>query len=333
MSTHPDVTNTVVNGLKQMLFGGLFFPENNIIIYDRTNYELQSGGYTLNTSGTGLRCFGTNQSGVGYSTQYYSVNGSSQRLSSIITDMADYIINLSVLKNHSMSGVTLCLKNHYGTCNGPGQLHGGYCNPYIPALNALSPIKDKQYVNIIDALYGIYAGGPSGGPQFIANKIIMSQDIVATDYWGRELLADNGCATTGQATHIDTAAQPPYNLGTNDPSQMEVINIYNPMVGIGEGNSTGAERGFTIKQNYPNPFSGNTKIEFYAPSNATVDLSIYDINGKQIRTLVNSSVNKGPHSIYWDGRNDLGHLAAGGLYIARLTAPEFQKSIIMQMTK
>jgi len=332
MPTHPDVTNAVVNGLKQMSFG-FSFPENNIIIFDRTTNELQSSGYTINSSGTGVRCFGTNYSGIGYSSQSYSVHGSNQKLSSIITDMADYIINISVLKNHSISGVTLCLKNHYGTCNSPGQLHGGNANPYIPALNALSQIKDKQYINIVDALFGIYTGGPSGNPQFIANKIIMSQDIVAADYWGRELLEENGCTTTGQATHIDTAAQSPYNLGTNNPFQMEVINVTNPYVGIDQDSSSAAPADFRINQNYPNPFSGNTKIEFYVPGNTTVDLSVYDINGRQIRGLVNKSVNKGWHNIHWDGTNDLGRQVSGGLYVGQLKTSGFQKSIIMQMVK
>ncbi|MFC1800347.1 DUF362 domain-containing protein, partial [Candidatus Eisenbacteria bacterium] len=141
LSTHPDVAYAVAEGLSQMTFGVTPFPENNIIIFDRTSGELTLAGYTLNTSSTGVRVFGTNQSGVGYTTGTYNVNGSSQKLSTIITDLADYMVNISVLKNHNMAGVTLCLKNHYGTCNSPGSLHGGYCNPYIPALNALTPIR------------------------------------------------------------------------------------------------------------------------------------------------------------------------------------------------
>ena len=66
--------------------------------------------------------------------------------------MSDYMINLSVLKNHGTAGVTLSMKNHYGTCDDPGSIHGGYCDPYIPALNNLSPIRDKQVLNICDAI-------------------------------------------------------------------------------------------------------------------------------------------------------------------------------------
>lgn len=114
--THPEVTYAAVNGLKQMLFGSEFFPENNIIIYDRWNIHLVDAGYTTNTSDIGVRCFGTIGTDVGYSTQTFNVNGVTQRLTSILTEMANYLINISILKNHDAAGATLCLKNHYGTC-------------------------------------------------------------------------------------------------------------------------------------------------------------------------------------------------------------------------
>jgi len=328
LSSHPEVAYAIAEGLKQMSFVAGFFTENNIIIFDRTNYELQSAGYTINTSENGVRCFGTNNSGVGYSTDYYSVNGSNQKISTIITEIADYIINLGVLKNHSISGATLCLKNHYGTCHNPGQLHSNQCDPSIPALNALPVIYDKQSVNIIDALYGIYSGGPGGSPQFIANKFILSQDIVAADYWGRELLVENGCNTTYNAHHIDTAAQNPYNLGTNDPEEMEVLNILNPVTGVESNNVSG---GFQLKQNFPNPFQNNTQIDFYIPRKLDVQLSIYSNDGQKVREIFNSTMPLGWHNAFWDGKNDIGHKLKSGLYIGQLKSSGYNKSIIMQL--
>jgi uncharacterized protein (DUF362 family) len=227
LSSHPQVANTIVEGLKQMMFDGNPFPENNIIIYDRTDGELVNAGYTINTSATGVRCFGSNHTGVGYSTEYYDVSGSSQRISRIITEMADYIVNLSVMKNHTMSGATFCMKNHYGTCHDPGVMHGNNCSPFIPALNALPQIADKQVINICDALYGIYFNGPMGFPQFVANKIFMSKDIVAADYCAMQILADEGCTTLGMAHYIATAATA-YGLGTNNPAEMDIVDIVNP---------------------------------------------------------------------------------------------------------
>lgn len=224
MPTHPEVTYAVVNGLKQMIIGEIPFPENNIIIYDNFKAQLKKSKYTINTSNKGIRCFSSDTT-VGYSEQSFDVNGTSQRLSKVVTEIADYLINISVLKNHdSVSGVTLCLKNHFGTCDRPRDMHPNSGDPFIAELNALPPIMEKQCVNICDALFGIRSNGPGGFPQFNANKIIMSKDIVAVDYWGRKILAENGCKSIGKASHIDTAATK-YKLGTNDPSRMEIIKI------------------------------------------------------------------------------------------------------------
>ncbi len=330
--TNPEVTYAVTNGLKQMNFGGTFFPENNIIIFDRSNGELSNAGYTINTSSTGIRCFGTSASGVGYGSQSYSVNGSSQKISNILETMADYLINISVLKNHGTAGVTLCLKNHYGTCHAPGSMHGNHADPYIPALNALPAIANKQMVNICDALYGVIVGGPGGQPQIEPQTIIMSRDIVAVDYWGREMLSEYGCSTIGQAHHVDTAAQAPYNLGTNDPQQMEIINIIDPTTGI-PGNEPTAPDRFVLEQNHPNPFNNWTKIRFYLPREASARLEIFDTNGRQVTTILNGRLKSGWHSYYWGGTNSHGAPVASGLYICRLTAGSFRKSFIMQYVK
>ena len=226
LPSHPVVTEAITSSLIKMQFGDSYFPENNIIIYERSDYELINAGFTINDSATGVRCFGTNHSGVGFSSHTYPVNGQNKKISRIVSDMADYIINLSVLKNHSLSGVTLCLKNHYGTVQDAITMHSNYCDPWIPALNAIDPIINKSSVNIVDGLFGIKSGGPGGNPQFAANNFIMSTDIVATDFLSSELLRENGCLTTNNATHIATAVT--YGLGTNQPSQMDIVEIINP---------------------------------------------------------------------------------------------------------
>jgi len=334
LSTHPEVTYAVANTLTQMDFDGTLYPENNIIIFDRTNWELESnGGYTINTSNSGIRCFGTNSNGVGYSSQSYNVNGSNQYISRIVTDIADYLINISVLKNHGGAGVTLCLKNHYGTCDDPGAIHGNNCDPFIPALNALPPIKEKQKLNICDALLGVKAGGPGGSPQFTANKIIFSQDIVAVDYIGRQILADNGCRTINRAHHVDTAASS-YGLGTNDPNQMDVVNITNPTANINtdEGNASAPES-YVLEQNFPNPFNSHTQIRFYVDRPQAVRLEIYDYTGHYVTTLMSGQVNDGWHQVHWDGLNAANKPMASGIYLCQLKADDYKKSIIMSLVK
>ncbi len=331
--THPEVTNTVVNGLKQMVVDSAPFEENNIIIFDRSSGELQASGYTINASGTGVRCYGTSHFPNNYSEESYDVHGVSLNLSKIVTELADYLIDISVMKNHDNPGVTLCLKNNLGTCNSPSSLHPTNCNPYIPALNALPPITNKQCVNICDALFGIYTGGPGGYPQFAANTIIISQDVVAADYWGRQILEDNGCTTISNAYHIDTAAQDPYNLGTNDPSQMEVINIIDPATGIDSPENIIPQDGVLLQQNRPNPFSSSTQIRFYLAKPERIEMTIYDVAGRRVRKLINETLGSGWRHVQWDGYNNSGRHVSSGIYYCQLRTDTFKKAIIMQVVR
>lgn len=329
LPTHPEVANAVVNGLLKMKFDGVSFPENNIHIYDNAKAYFTESGYTLNTSSNGVRCY----SATSYSSQSYSVNGSSQRICTLVKDTADYLINIGVLKNHSsMAGATLCMKNHFGTCQQPRSMHINYGDPYIPALNAIEPIKSKQCISILDALYGAAEGGPYGGPTFIANKILLSQDIVAVDYLGREMLEEQNSSTVSWATYIDSAAN--YGIGTNDPSQMDVINITNPTTGVEDRDNKSALPGdFQLEQNYPNPFNGSTQIKFYVPIAGELDLSIFNINGQCVRKLINRTVNTGWHQAVWDGTNEAGNMVTSGTYFSLLRAGNFKSAITLQFIK
>lgn len=59
-------------------------------------------------------------------------------------------------------------------------------------------------------------------------------------------------------------------------------------------------QGFSLSQNYPNPFNPATKIRFSLPENSEVKLSVFDVNGKEVDVLVNSSLNAGEYEADWD---------------------------------
>jgi hypothetical protein len=329
LPSHPEVAFAIRDGLYQIDFDGTPFNTNNVIIYDRTNTELTAAGYTIRRVSEGYRCFGTSASGIGYSAETWDVNGTTQSMSTILTERSDYLVNLSCLKNHGIAGATLCLKNHFGTCSAPDQLHPNDCDPYAPALNASPPIHDKQCVNIVDALFGIVSGGPTGSPQIAANSLIIGQDIVAVDYLGREMLADNGCLTTAQAHHVDAAAGAPYNLGTNDPAQMDVVNISNP-ADVRGGASPGT---VALAQNSPNPFSGSTEVRFYLPKSAPVELGVYDSSGRRVRRLASKTLDAGWHGVHWNGTNEAGRRVASGVYFCQLRTEGYRKAVLMQLVR
>lgn len=75
----------------------------------------------------------------------------------------------------------------------------------------------------------------------------------------------------------------------------------------------------TLLQNYPNPFNPSTTIQYGIPEESRVNLTVYNILGQKVRTLVNSINRPGFHSVVWDGRNDLGLQVGSGVYIYRIS--------------
>ncbi len=77
---------------------------------------------------------------------------------------------------------------------------------------------------------------------------------------------------------------------------------------------------FRLSQNYPNPFNPVTTIGYSVAEKADVRLSIYDVAGRRVRTLISETQLPGGYSVVWDGRNDRGTVVAAGVYFYRLTA-------------
>jgi len=72
--------------------------------------------------------------------------------------------------------------------------------------------------------------------------------------------------------------------------------------------------------NYPNPFNPETTIKYDLKNAGDVTVAIYDINGKQIRTLVDGYQTNGSYEVVWDGKNDKGKQVATGTYFYQITA-------------
>ena len=73
---------------------------------------------------------------------------------------------------------------------------------------------------------------------------------------------------------------------------------------------------YFLNQNYPNPFNPTTTISFNLPKQETVSLKIYDLSGREIRTLINrQGKTAGKHKVAWNGKNNAEQEVSSGLYI------------------
>jgi hypothetical protein len=102
----------------------------------------------------------------------------------------------------------------------------------------------------------------------------------------------------------------------------------------GVANDADVPKEFALLQNYPNPFNPSTTIEFRVPeANAPVRLTIYNMLGQAVRTLVDGVREVGTHRIRWDGRNDVGDLVGSGTYIYQLRTRNVVQSKKLTLVK
>jgi hypothetical protein len=86
-------------------------------------------------------------------------------------------------------------------------------------------------------------------------------------------------------------------------------------------------------QNKPNPFNPSTTIKYYIPSTSDVVIKIYDILGREVRTLINQQTTAGYHIVYWNGQDSRGEEMASGIYLCRLTAGSYSETRKMNLLK
>ncbi len=86
------------------------------------------------------------------------------------------------------------------------------------------------------------------------------------------------------------------------------------------------ELSYDLKQNYPNPFNPSTTIYYSIAKNGLVELTVYNILGQKIKTLVNEVKNAGQHVVKWEGLNNSGQIVASGLYFYTLKSSHFIKT-------
>jgi len=132
--------------------------------------------------------------------------------------------------------------------------------------------------------------------------------------------------TTVDTFYVDDAAEGNYeywitavdlNGNESDPSIIVTVTL-----AIDNGLAVPVE--FALQQNYPNPFNPSTQIQYALPTDANVTIAIYDLVGRQVRTLVNQQVTAGYHSTLWNATNNMGSPVSAGVYIYTITANDFR---------
>ncbi|HIA80451.1 MAG TPA: T9SS type A sorting domain-containing protein, partial [Candidatus Marinimicrobia bacterium] len=90
---------------------------------------------------------------------------------------------------------------------------------------------------------------------------------------------------------------------------------------------------FILNNNYPNPFNPVTTFSYTLPQAALVRMTIYDMLGRQVKSLLHEYQTPGYKSLQWNATNDLGRPVAAGVYLYMIHAGEFTQTKKMVLLK
>jgi uncharacterized protein (DUF362 family) len=225
-STRPEMVDAICERLQQ---AGI----KEIVIWDRLNSDLESARFKIVERGSGIRCFGNDT--LGFEDELFTFGSVGSLVSKTLTQVCDAVINLPVLKDHGIAGVTIALKSMFGAIHNPNKYHLDVCNPYVADVFMLPPIRRKVRLHICDATTAQYEGGPSYMPHWTwpYNGLIVGHDPVALDYTGWQIIekkrSEVGMKSLKdlkrEPVYISTAADPQHGLGTNDPQNIKVVEV------------------------------------------------------------------------------------------------------------
>ncbi len=228
MCTRPALAQATVDSLRTVPL-----PLNQTVVWDRSSRELDRCGFTLNRRRKeSYLCFGTDERGLGYEEELTVHASVGSLYSTLLTRHCTAMINMPVLKDHGLCGVTASLKNIFGALHNPNKYHEDRCNPFIADAYSVPFVRRKHRLVICDALLVQYRGGPSFHPQWAEplGSILLAEDPVAIDSIcagildrlrsrkGHPPIEEGG----GVPAYIRTAADEEHGLGRYRTEEIEL---------------------------------------------------------------------------------------------------------------
>ena len=166
-----------------------------------------------------------------------------------------------------------------------------------------------EVVGSVDISFSNILGGWEGEGNIDVDPLFCNPDS------NNFTLAENSpCVGTGQnSTNMGT-------LGIGCNNYLSIINDIAPMQ-------------YILHQNYPNPFNPVTSLRYDLPNDGLVNITIYDMMGRIVKTLVNTSQTAGFKSVKWNATNDRNEPISAGLYLYAIQAGEFRQTKKMVLLK
>ena len=132
---------------------------------------------------------------------------------------------------------------------------------------------------------------------------------------------------TENAEYVITGWTKSFGNGNNDAWLIKIENS------LAEIDNSFIPNIFVFHQNYPNPFNPITLLEYDLPKDELVNITIYDMKGRMIKTITNGLKTAGYKSVQWNATNDRNETVSAGVYLYSIQAGEFRQTKKMVLLK
>ncbi len=251
---------------------------------------------------------------------------------------SDFLINYAIGKDHRAAGITGVMKNNYGCTDNPMGTHGSEWknvnSPYagtrlcVPVFHKNVNQHSPYIINILDALTGVYDGGPLSGKVFHANTIAISKDPVAIDTYLLNMInrarkenglsiidSEDGRTPEGHpnAAFIRIASED-HELGSMSQKNVQSFDIssntaHYVLPTLQKNQSLTSEVRRTKDGYRVQVFLDDSK------RNHTIEARIQDMRGKVIKSYKTLSTRSSMAMLQWDRKNDKNSVVKEGVYI------------------
>lgn len=282
-----------------------------MISYDLGNtWSLQSSGISINLRGIGMN--GGYVVAVGEKGTILRTTNSGQNW--INVSLTDTTINLYCVSQRTRQNFN---STNFYIAGSQGKIYKSTDN------GATWSLKNSGTTNTLRSIF--FSGNDSGAVSGDNGTVRITTN--AGETWFSDPYFNNVTGSITSISQMPRSAMTFTALSNNN--KLYIASEDSNLVVIGIKNiSNEIPNEFSLSQNFPNPFNPVTKINFQVKQNADVKIVIYDVNGREIETLVNQRLSAGNYSADWNAAN-----YSSGIYFCRMITKEFSQIQKMILTK